>query len=225
MPKPKTGPFLVIIVGVLVAGGLAIYLSRQGSTSAEPAGVGAAATGPNSRTRGDVNAVVSLVEYGDYQCPTCGLYHPILKELLNRYPGKFKLTYHHFPLVQMHSAAMGAAMAAESAGDQGKFWEMHDLLFERQRQWGDLRQPHPNPEQVFLQYALELGLDSNKFMQDMRSPVVRDRVLADVTRGNSFVEGTPAFVLDGQLLKELPSLEWFVDYIERRLKPPVQSSK
>ena len=225
MPKSKTRPFLVIIVGVLVAGGLAMYLSRQGSTSAEPSDAGSAAAAQSSRVRGAADATISLIEYGDYQCPTCGLYHPILKELLNRYPGKFKLQYHHFPLVQMHSNAMGAALAAEAAADQGKFWEMHDLLFDRQREWGDLRQPHPNAEAVFVQYALQIGLDSNKFMQSMRSPATRDRVLADVTRGNAVVKGTPTFILDGQVLPNLPSMEWFVDYIERRLATPAQSSK
>ncbi|HET9217687.1 MAG TPA: thioredoxin domain-containing protein [Terriglobia bacterium] len=224
MPKSKTTPFLVIIVGVLVAGGFAMYLSRQGSTSAGPTEGGSAAA-QTGHVRGAPDAMISLVEYGDYQCPTCGLYHPILKELLNRYPGKFKLQYHHFPLVQMHSNAMGAALAAEAAADQGKFWEMHDLLFDRQREWGDLRQPHPNAEAVFVQYALQIGLDSNKFMQSMRSPATRDRVLADVTRGNAVVKGTPTFILDGQVVPNLPPIEWFVDYIERRLATSAQSGK
>jgi protein-disulfide isomerase len=157
------------------------------------------------------------VEYGDYQCPTCGLYHPITQELLSRYPGKFKLEFHHFPLIQSHSNAMPAAIAAEAAGNQGKFWEMHDLIFERQQQWGDLRNPHPNPDGVFLEYALLIGLDSNRFMQDLKDPATRDRVLADVTKGSAIVKGTPTFVLDGQVLQNLPNLQWFVDYIDRQL--------
>jgi protein-disulfide isomerase len=165
------------------------------------------------------------VEFGDYQCPTCAQYHPIVMELLNRYAGKFKLEYHHFPLISIHPAAMSAAIAAEAAANQGKFWEMHDLLFERQPEWGDVRQPNPNPEAVFLQYALRIGLDSNKFMQDMRSPDTRDRVLADVTKGNPIVQGTPTFILDGQQIHDLPNLEWFIDYIERKLATTAQSSK
>ena len=223
MPKSKTAPLLVIIAGVLVAGSIAIYLSRQGS-SANDTPDASSAIGQAAHVRGAADAKISLVEYGDYQCPTCGLYHPILQELLSRYPGKIKLEYHHFPLVQMHSNAMAASLAAESAGDQGKFWEMHDLLFQYQRLWGDLQRPNPNPEAVFVQFALQLGLDSNKFMQSMRLPETRDRVLADVRRGNSIVKGTPTFVLDGQVLPNLPDLQWFVDYIERQLATTASKS-
>lgn len=223
MPKSKTAPILVIIAGVLIAGGFAIYLSRQGS-SANGAPDASGAVGQTTRVRGAADAKITLVEYGDYQCPTCGHYHPILQELLSRYPGKIKLEYHHFPLVQMHSNAMLASQAAEAAGDQGKFWEMHDLLFQYQQLWGDLRQPNPNPEAVFLQFAVQIGLDSNKFMQDMRSPATQERVLADVRRGNPIVKGTPTFVLDGQVLSSLPNLEWFVDYIERQLNSSAAKS-
>jgi len=228
MPKSKATPIIVILVAVLVAGGLAIFMSQKGTSSASDSTAAAAATpaaaGQTTHVRGDANAKISLVEYGDYQCPTCGQYHPILQELLSRYPGKIKLEFHHFPLVQMHSNAMTAALAAEAAGEQGKFWEMHDLLFEYQRLWGDLRNPNPNPEAVFLQFALQIGLDSNKFMQSIRSPETRDRVLADVRQGNPIVHGTPTFVLDGKVLSDLPNLEWFVDYVERRLATTASKS-
>lgn len=224
MPKSKTTPLVLIVAAVIVAGGIAIYMSRQGSTAAESldaqGGSAPSVTVPppgGGRIRGAADAPITLVEYGDYQCPTCGLYHPITQELLQRYPGKLKLEFHHFPLITMHSNAMAAALAAEAAGNQGKFWEMHDQIFEGQKEWGDLRNPNPNAEAVFLRYALRLGLDSNKFMQDMRSPAIRDRVLADVTKGNAIVKGTPTFVLDGQLLTNLPDLQWFVDYIDRKL--------
>jgi protein-disulfide isomerase len=224
MPKSKTTPLLVIIGAVILAGGMALYLSQKNSSAADTnnqaSGGASLAPAPipgGGRVRGASDAKVTLVEYGDYQCPTCGIYHPITMELLNRYPGKFKLEFHHFPLIQMHSNAMTAALAAESAGDQGKFWEMHDLLFEHQQAWGDLRNPNPNAEAVFLQFALQLGLDSNKFMQSMRSPATRDRILADVTKGSPIVKGTPTFILDGQVLPNLPDLQWFVDYVDRQL--------
>jgi protein-disulfide isomerase len=217
MPKPKATPLLLIIAAVVIAGGIAIYMSRQGPTGAESLDASAAPAAGGGRIRGTADAPITLVEYGDYQCPTCGIYHPITTELLSRYPGKLKLEFHHYPLIQAHSNAMAAALAAEAAGDQGKFWEMHDLIFEHQQQWGDLRNPNPNAEAIFIQYAVQIGLDSNKFMQAMRSPSVRDRVLADVTKGNPIVKGTPTFVLDGEVLPNLPSLDWFVDYIDRRL--------
>ena len=140
MSKSKTRPLLLIIVAVAIAGGIAIYMSRQGSAeTGSPSAAGESAQSVSvpspggGRVRGAPDAPITLVEYGDYQCPTCGLYHPIIMELLNRYPGKFKLEYHHFPLIQTHSNAMAASLAAEAAGEQGKFWEMHDLIFEHQR--------------------------------------------------------------------------------------------
>jgi protein-disulfide isomerase len=156
---------------------------------------------------------VTIVEYGDFQCPTCGRYHPILDELLRRYSGKLKLEFHHFPLISIHPNAMGASLAAEAAADQGKFWEMHDMLFDHQEEWS----PSPNAEALFVQYALQLGLDSNQFMQAMRSPATRDRVLADVTKGNPTVKGTPTFIVNGELLVDLPGLEGLAGKIDSHL--------
>jgi protein-disulfide isomerase len=210
--KAKTAPLILIVVAVLAAGGIALYLSRQGSEAGTPTGDVAAALGAG-RIRGAADAPITLVEYGDYQCPTCGLYHPIITELLSRYQGKLKLEYHHFPLISIHPNALPAALAAEAAGEQGKFWEMHDLLYERQQEWS----PNPNAETLFLQLAIQLGLDSNRFMQSMRAPATRDRVLADVTKGSSIVQGTPTFILNGELLSDLPGLQGLVDRIERIL--------
>jgi len=220
MPKSKTAPVLVIVAAIFVAGGIAVYLSRQGSTAAPSDGKNVAASAPSvpqqpggARIRGAADAPVTLVEYGDYQCPTCGHYHPILMELLSRYPGKLKLEYHHYPLIELHQNALKASIAAEAAADQGKFWEMHDLLYEHQNEWA----PNPNADAIFLQFALQLGLDSNRFMQSVRAPGTRDRVLADVTRGNSIVKGTPTFVINGQLIPELPNLEGLADHVNRQL--------
>ena len=215
--KSKAVPLMIIILAVALAGGLALYLSRQG-TAAEATDQNTAQTilqsGGGGRIRGAAEAPITVVEYGDFQCPTCRHYHPILMELLSRYQGKVKLEYHHYPLISIHPNAMGAAMAAESAADQGKYWEMHDMLYERQQEWS----PHPNAEAMFLQFALQLGLDGNRFMQSMRSPETRDRILADVTRGNSIVkEGTPTFLINGQPVGGLPDLQGFQEKIDTHL--------
>jgi protein-disulfide isomerase len=218
MPKTsKTKPVLLIMTAIVVAGIIAVYMSRQENAaeategnSAQPA---TAAQPGGGRIRGDVNAPVTLVEYGDYQCPTCARYHPIVSELLHRYQGKLKLQYHHFPLIQIHPNAMPASLAAEAAADQGKFWEMHDLIYEHQDEWSRT----PNAEASFVQYALQLGLDANKFQQSIRSPETRDRVLADVTRGNTVVGGTPTFIINGEVLTELLSLEGMAEVIDRHL--------
>jgi protein-disulfide isomerase len=213
MPKSKTAPLLLIVAAVAIAGGIALYLSRQGTTAADPDAKNVASAQGNGRIRGAADAPITLVEYGDYQCPTCGLYHPIVTELLSRYTGKLKLEYHHFPLIQIHPNAMMASWAAEAAADQGKFWEMHDLLYLRQSEWS----PSPNAEALFVQYAIQLGLDSNAFQQSIRSPVTHERVLADVRKGSAIVQGTPTFVLNGELIRDLPGLQGLVDRIDRLL--------
>jgi protein-disulfide isomerase len=172
-------------------------------------------TKAGGRIKGPAQAPVTLTEFGDFQCPSCGYYHPIVKEVLQRHP-EVKFQFHHFPLVQIHANAMAASVAAEAAGQQGKFWEMYDLLFTTQPQWAK----SPNPEAAFLAMALQLGLNSNQFQQDLRSPSVRDRVLADVTRGTAAnVEGTPTFFINGQRVEGSPGADDLSRLIESRLNP------
>ena len=223
MPKTsKTKPILVIVSAIVIAGIIAIYMSRQETTAETKATASGSATTAAAvpggagagRIRGAADAPVTLTEYADYQCPTCKIYHPIITELLSRYHGKLKVEFHHFPLISIHPNAMPAALAAESAGDQGKFWEMNDLLFQHQEAWSR----SPNAEAMFLQFALQLGLDSNRFMQAMKSPETQERVLADVRRGNDIVKGTPTFAINGQVLPDLPGLEGLSDLIAGQLK-------
>src|SRR4051812_3249264 len=116
----KTKAFVVIVLAVGLAGSVAVYWSRQTSASS----VTSARTTPDSlpdgggHIRGNPSAPVTLVEFGDYQCPSCGYYHPVVEELLKRNPDKVKLEFHHYPLIQMHPHALAAAMAVEAAGDQ-----------------------------------------------------------------------------------------------------------
>lgn len=156
-----------------------------------PAGAGA----NGGRFRGPETARLTLVEFGDYQCPSCAAYHPIVAEFLRRHPNDVRLEFHHLPLISIHPNAMAASLAAEAAGEQGRYWEMHDLLFERQPIWS----PSRNAEAEFLILAQRLSLDVNRFMQSMRSPQLQQRVLADVARANAAgVQAVPAFFVDGQ---------------------------
>src|ERR1700757_4831232 len=166
-------PLVVIIIAVAVAAGAAVYLSRQPdepatNPSAAPTHVDIKGGG---HFRGPENAAVTLVEFGDYQCPSCGAFHPLVKELLNRYPTQVRLEFHHFPLVTVHPNTMLASQAVEAAGEQGKYWEMHDAVFEHQNDWSG----SPNPEPIFITLATNIGLDINKFMQGLRSPDVQTR--------------------------------------------------
>ena len=225
MPTSKTAPLVVIILAVLAAGGIAIFMSRQGS-SANDAADASSAVGQTARVRGAADAKISLVEYGDYQCPTCGQYHPILQELLARYPGKVKLEFHHFPLVQMHSNAMAAAIAAESAGDQGKFWEMHDLLY-NPTSWQEWT-PSDNAEKYFENYASQLGLNVSKFKQDFASSAVNSRINADIQAFKDTKQSmaTPTFFINGKYIENgklvdssrEPSVDAFSKQLDDALK-------
>lgn len=212
-------PLSVIAVAVLVAGGAALYMSKQSTQVAETSAATPSANAPaptgGGHVRGPQNAPVTLTEFGDYQCPSCGYYAPIVLELVHRYPTQMKLEFHHYPLVSLHQWAMTAALAAEAASDQGKFWEMHDLIYQNQEKWSKSQ----NAEVEFLAYANQLGLNANQFMQSMHSPQVQQRVLEDVSRAtDAKINETPTFFINGQKLMTRPgSVDEFSKVIQSYL--------
>src|SRR5262245_14782171 len=122
-------PLIVIVVAIAVAAGAAVFFSRRAAEGPAVSTEAVSIKG-GGHFRGPENARITLVEFGDYQCPSCGAYHPVVKELLARYPQQVRLEFHHYPLVSIHPNAMAAATAVEAAGEQGKYWEMHDLVME-----------------------------------------------------------------------------------------------
>ena len=140
-------------------------------------------------TQGSAQAAVTLVEYGDYECPHCGRAHPIVKEVQRRLGSKLRFVFRNFPLAEMHPHAQHAAEAAEAAAGQERFWEMHDALFEHQRSLDDRH---------LVQYAQTLGLDPQRFQQDLTSHTYAGRVREDFRSGvRSGVNGTPTFFING----------------------------
>jgi protein-disulfide isomerase len=139
--------------------------------------------------RGSLAAPVTLVEYGDYECPHCGATHPIVQEVLQELGDQVCFAYRHFPLTQVHPHAQLAAEAAEAAGAQGKFWSMHNLLLEHQQAL----------QEQFLQvYAAVIGLDLKDFDRDLALHVYAGRVREDFLSGvRSGVNGTPTFFING----------------------------
>jgi hypothetical protein len=138
--------------------------------------------------RGPAEATVTLVEYGDFQCPYCGRAEPIVRELLT--DDDLRYVWRHLPLTDVHPQAQLAAQAAEAAGLQGKFWEMHDLMF--------TQQDHLRIADL-LRYAGELGLDQDKFHDDMMQTICKDRITADLESADlSGVSGTPTFFINGR---------------------------
>jgi protein-disulfide isomerase len=139
--------------------------------------------------QGPATALVTLVEYGDYECPYCGEAYPIVKEIKLRLGDRLRFVFRNFPLTQSHPHAEHAAEAAEAAAAQGKFWEMHDSLFEHQQALDDAHLVH---------YAAALDLDKEKFEREMTEHVYAPRVREDFLSGiRSGVNGTPTFYING----------------------------
>lgn len=148
----------------------------------------------NSTKMGSESASVTVVEFADFQCPACGAAHPVLKQLLSEYENDVMFVYRHFPLAN-HRNAKIAAYSAEAAGVQGKFWEMHDMLFENQAEWSE----SANPMEIFTEYATELELDTTQFAEDVKSDEIKDKVNNDQRDGTLVgVSATPTFFINGK---------------------------
>jgi protein-disulfide isomerase len=169
-----------------------------GAKPQQPAPAAPVVVEPSAHVRGPANAPVTIEEYSDFQCPTCGRMHPVVKQLLTRYPQQVRLVFRHYPLATIHKYARESARAAEAAGMQGKFWEMADLLYERQAEWSKAEPARP----LFVKYAQQLGLDLARFQQDIDSTAAAMRVVNDERRAISRnLSGTPTFIVNGRELK------------------------
>lgn len=142
---------------------------------------------------------VVLIEYGDFQCPGCGSAHPTVKELSEKYKGQLTFVFRNFPITNIHPNARVAAAAAEAAGLQGKYWEMHDRIYENQSSWSNLSSK--DRTNFFVNYATELGLDAEKFTQDIASEAISKKISFDQALGKKAgADATPTFFLNGKKL-------------------------
>jgi protein-disulfide isomerase len=145
--------------------------------------------GEHDHIEGNAHAACTLVEYGDYECPHCGAAYPLVKQLEKHFGKRLRFVYRNFPLTQIHANAHAAAEAAEFAGTKGKFWEMHDLLFENQSRLG---------EELFAELAEKLGLDAAELQDALANKTYEKHVRADFSGGvRSGVNGTPTFFING----------------------------
>lgn len=171
---------------------------------------------PSNHTLGTSDVGVTLIEYGDFQCPACGSYHPILQQVKELYKDRVVFQFRHFPLEALHKNARAASYAAEAAGNQGKFWEMHDYLFENQQAWQETN----DPVGVFEGYARAIGVeDMARFSEDYRKNV-SGIINADLEAGRALgASSTPTFVLDGKKLDDNPpaSVEAFAKLLDDAL--------
>jgi protein-disulfide isomerase len=145
--------------------------------------------GARDHAEGPEDAPVTLVEYGDYECPHCGRAYPIVKRIQDQLGSRLRFVFRNFPLAEIHPHAQHAAEAAEAAGAQGRFWEMHDALFEHQGALGDRH---------LAQYAAAIGLDEGRFQRELSDHTHARRVREDFSSGvRSGVNGTPTFFING----------------------------
>jgi len=169
-----------------------------------------------SHMTGKIGAKVTIVEFGDYQCPACGALYPVLKQVIDAY-GKnpdFNFVFRNFPLSQ-HKNALVAAEAAEAAGAQGKFWEMEGLLYENQNEWSE----SDNVISIFTGYTEKLKLDKNKFKNDVENNKYDSLIQADKSDGNTLnVSWTPSIYINGELQQSTPTYEEFKSKIDSLIK-------
>lgn len=144
--------------------------------------------------KGATSTNITLVEYSDFQCPACGAYYPLVEKVFGEYSSKILFVYRHFPLTQ-HPNAIPAAKASEAAGAQGKFWEMHAMLFTTQSDWEN----STSSKAIFTGYAKKIGLDMEKFDSDYESATTSAKIDADLKSGlKAGVNSTPSFFLNGK---------------------------
>lgn len=200
--------FIVLAVIVLGLGVLFIYTKNQDTASSN-------AAVSNHVRYPDANGV-DLVIYGDFECSVCEPFYYIEEQVFEKFAGQITVTFRHFVLESIHPNARAAARAAEAAGLQGKFFEMHDMLYENQDSWS----VSSNPQTFFENYATSLGLNLEQFKTDYASEVVNNTINADYKEArNKGAEGTPTYFLNGKKLNnsEIYSVEDFSAVIEAAL--------
>jgi protein-disulfide isomerase len=194
-------PFVIIVVVLVGVVGVAwVFLgsarqptaatnkSSNTTTDAFPPG------GQPPHVRGTPDARVTLEEFADFQCPACGMMYPQIKKIEADYGQRLRVIFREFPLVPTHQNALKAAQAAEAAGLQDHFWEMHDMLYGNQHSWSDSREVQP----IFADYAKQIGLDVDRFNRDLNGEAVQTRIFQDGNRGHAMQVGsTPSIFING----------------------------
>lgn len=185
----------VIIAIIVIVGGVLIFTSNKN----DPGGSTAQAS---NHVEGSTSTGVKLIEYGDYECPYCGQFYPIVKQVVAANLDKIQFQFINLPLSQVHKNAFAGARAAEAAALQGKFWEMHDTLYSNQDpngQTGWVASDDPL-DQYFVSFAQQIGLNTSQFKTDFASAKVNNTINADLAKfaKTGLDESTPTFILDGK---------------------------
>lgn len=189
-------PFLIVAVVALatIGSGAMLYRAKRPQLQAIPEKLSAKADAGSAHVRGNPDAPVTLEEFADFQCPPCGSFAGFGEELLKEYDSRLRIVFRNFPLA-LHEHAREAALAAEAAGLQGRFWEMHDVLYREQANWSKA----PNARELFESYAGTIGLNLDQFRKDVDGEKARERVDGDHARGESLgITVTPTLFINNQ---------------------------
>ncbi len=218
-----TKAVFVILIFITAALGIAALMVRRSNETAGAPGQSAPASGgdfkpvvtPKGWTQGNTAAKTVLVEFGDYQCPTCAVMRQTVADVMKSHGNELLLVFKHFPMQSIHRNSMFAAQAAEAAGRQFKFWEMHDLLFLHQREWAEV----PDPQTFFLTYAVQLNLDVERFKQDLWDGTIRDKIYRDILEGQlASVRSVPTFFLNGSMMPRAQGEAQFDEIITNAIR-------
>lgn len=197
----------VIVVTILALVGVFALTGNKSNSTKSSSSNGT----PTNHVEGKGTAGVTLVEYGDYQCPFCEQYYPVVKQVQAEFGDQLAFQFRNFPLVSVHQNAFAGARAAEAAALQGKFWQMHDLLYQNQSQWSE----SGDPTSFFNQYAQQLGLNMAQFKKDYASSQVNNSINADTAAGTKLkIQGTPTFFLNGKEIQVTASASSFEKQIK-----------
>lgn len=197
----------IIAIIILVFGGI-LYFNDSKKTPSTSAS-------PSNHVEGQDADHVTLLEYGDYECPYCGEYYPTVKQVVQQYSADITFQFRNLPLSSIHPNAFAGARAAEAASLQGKFWQMHDALYENQDAWVS----SSDPETYFDSYAQQLGLNVSKFESDFSSEQVNDTINADIAAfgKTGAEEATPTFFLDGKQISPANTASAFESLINAEI--------
>src|SRR6267378_4632868 len=189
-------PFVIVAAVALatIGSGAMLYRAKRPQLQAIPEKLSARSNAESAHVRGNPDAPVTLEEFADFQCPPCGSFAGFGEELLKEYDSRLRIVFRHFPLA-LHEHAREAALAAEAAGLQGHFWEMHDVLYREQAAWSKA----PNARELFESYAGTIGLNVDQFKKDMDGEQAKARVDSDNARAQSLgIQVTPTLYINGQ---------------------------
>lgn len=202
------------VLGVLLVGFFGLLFFNKGDSNSSNNGNSNGDVELTNHVRGEATSGVILTEWGDFQCPACAQYYPLVKQLKEEYGDKVGIRFRHFPLQTIHQNALISSRAAEAAALQDKFFEMHDLLYENQNAWAQ----SSDPTDIFVGYADQLELDTAKFEKDMKSNAVNQKVRADLAEANKRgYSSTPTFDINGEKIENPRDLEGFKKLIDEAI--------